>query len=385
MKVRCLLALSCLLLTGAGAAQTAASSNSGSEPVPQPAVSAILAAFDKYEIVAMPAAHGMKDQDDFILGLVRNPAFAEKVNDIAVECGNSLYQPILDRYIAGEDVPFKEVQKVWRNTTQPICGVNGFYETLYPLIRALNQKLPANKRLRVLAADSPIEWEKINTPQDFQVALRSIGRDSTISSVMEKEVLAKHRRALMLFGIFHLFHGAPAGFQKDYPNVTFVISELGSFDANQPMVDKSRFANWPIPSVAVIKGTSLGTLDLSSFYPPPFMVDQDCNFHNAFPKWLQKPMEDLVDAFLYLGPQDLRLWEKTPADIVLDTDYMKEWQRRLSVMGMPGMELQEFQGQITGRALNPIFSIDNKPPDPKEMQEAVKMCQARKNQGGNPR
>ena len=62
----------------------------GANPVPEPAVSAIIAAFDKYEVVGMGEAHGGKDQDDFILSLIRNPAFAEKVNDIAVECGNSL-------------------------------------------------------------------------------------------------------------------------------------------------------------------------------------------------------------------------------------------------------------------------------------------------------
>jgi uncharacterized iron-regulated protein len=74
----------------------------GSEPTPEPAVPAILEAFDKYEVVGMGEAHGDKDQDDFILSLIRNPSFLEKVNDIAVECGNSLYQPILDRYIAGK-------------------------------------------------------------------------------------------------------------------------------------------------------------------------------------------------------------------------------------------------------------------------------------------
>jgi len=76
----------------------------GSDPVPEPAVSAIIAAFDKYEVVGMPEAHGLKDVDDVVLSLIRNPAFAEKVNDIAVECGNSLYQPILDRYIGGADI-----------------------------------------------------------------------------------------------------------------------------------------------------------------------------------------------------------------------------------------------------------------------------------------
>jgi hypothetical protein len=104
----------------------------GSEPLPEPAIPAILAAFDKYEVVAMPEGEGWQDQGDFILTLLRAPAFPDKVNDIEVECGNSPYQPVLDRYIAGDDVPFTDVRKVWRNTTQPACGTSGFFEELFP-------------------------------------------------------------------------------------------------------------------------------------------------------------------------------------------------------------------------------------------------------------
>ena len=96
-----------------GPAQIQQGKQRGSEPIAEPAIPAILAAFDKYEVFAMPEAHGLKDIDDFILLLIRNPAFSGKVNDIAVECGNSLYQSVLDRYRAGEDVPFLEVRKVW--------------------------------------------------------------------------------------------------------------------------------------------------------------------------------------------------------------------------------------------------------------------------------
>lgn len=60
----------------------------------------------------MPEAHDQKDLNDFILSLIRPPAFADKVNAIEVECGNSLYQSISDRYIAGEDVAFTEARKV---------------------------------------------------------------------------------------------------------------------------------------------------------------------------------------------------------------------------------------------------------------------------------
>ena len=69
----------------------------------------------------------------FILLLLRNPALPKKVNDFVVECGNSGYQSILDRYIAGANVPFAEVQKVWRNTTQSMCSTSGFFEQLFPL------------------------------------------------------------------------------------------------------------------------------------------------------------------------------------------------------------------------------------------------------------
>jgi hypothetical protein len=344
-------------------------SGAGSELTAKPAVPAILAAFDRYEVVGMSEGHGMKDVDDFILSLIRNPAFSDKVNDIEVECGNSLYQPTLDRYIAGEDVPFAEVRKVWRNTTQPMCGTSGFFEELFPLVRAINQKAAPGKRLRVLAGDPPIDWDQVKSAQDIS---KFADRDATIASVMENEVLSKHHRALMLFGIFHLMHGAGVGagnavtiYEKDYPNVTFVIGDLGSFDTNLPALSSSSFAGWPVPSIAPAKGTWLGALGLSHFYPPTVWTDKDCNVYNEFPKNEQKPMADLVDAFLYLGPQDLRLTEPMPADIALDVDYMTELLRRETLAGMPAARtLKEFDHQIVSGAESPVFVVP-KLEDPK--------------------
>jgi len=93
-----------------------------SEPTPEPGISAILAAFEKYEIVAMPADHGVKDLDDFILSLIRTPAFSEKVNDISVECAIRCTSPFWIVISPEEDVAFTEVRKVWRSTTQAMCG-----------------------------------------------------------------------------------------------------------------------------------------------------------------------------------------------------------------------------------------------------------------------
>ncbi len=236
-----------LAISTANRAQTQQSTKpTGSEPVPEAAIPAILAAFDKYEVVAMPEDHGLKDLDDFIFALIRNPAFPDKVNDVVVECGNSLYQPLLDRYIAGEDVPLMEARKVWR--IPPLCSGwgSGFFEQLYPLLRAINQKLPPQKRLRVLTGGLPIDPEKVKSFEDI---LKLGPRDAHIASIMEKEVLSKHRKALVLFGTFHLLHmsevraSAVSRYEKDYPDVTFVISELTGSDAEV----WAAFANWPNP------------------------------------------------------------------------------------------------------------------------------------------
>jgi hypothetical protein len=207
----------------------------GSDPKPQDATKAILAALDKYEVVGMGAAHGNQDLDQFILNLIRDPDLPGKINDIVVECGNSLYQPILDRYIAGDDVPLDEARQVWRNTTQPMCSVSAFYEELFPLVRRINQRLPPGKRFRVVAADPPVDWSKIKTAADFGHG-QFMMRDPVIASVMEKEVLSKHRKALMLFGALHLYHNhagpmlfasAVEAYEKNYPGVTFVIADHG--------------------------------------------------------------------------------------------------------------------------------------------------------------
>jgi len=353
----------------------------GGEPVPEPAMSAILAEWDKYEVVAMPEGHGQKDLDDFILLLIRNPAFPQKVNDIAVECGNSLYQPILDRYIAGEDVPFTEVQKVWRDTVAGVmCDTSGFFDQFFPLVRAINKKLPAERRLRVLAGDPPIDWDRVKTAEDHAKFANS--RDESIASVMKKEVLSKRRKALMLFGTYHLMHGvghrsAVSIYEEDYPNVTFVIDGFGIFDT-------SDFAKWPMPALARIRNTWLGALDMSHFYPSQVYADKDCNVRTAtLPAEYQKPMAQLVDAFLYVVPRDLALREPVPADVALDDDYLTKVMERAKLGGYPGASnwtLERARQQTIKAAEHPLSGVP-KNPDPALLKQN---CLARKSANNKP-
>jgi hypothetical protein len=93
---------------------------------------------------------------------------------------------------------------------------------------------------------------------------------------------------------------------------------------------------------------------------------------------LQKPMEDLVDAFLYLRPQDLRLREKIPADIALDANYRAEFQRGAAMFGFPDVASkrpQEFDQQVVRSAEDPLFTIPKtQTQDPKEVKAWVQSC-----------
>src|SRR5262245_12082316 len=72
------------------------------EPKAGKAVEGIIDAFARFPIVALGELHWSLDEHEFIAALVKHPAFADKVNDIVVEFGNAKYQPVMDRYIAGE-------------------------------------------------------------------------------------------------------------------------------------------------------------------------------------------------------------------------------------------------------------------------------------------
>jgi hypothetical protein len=313
------IALTAALLGGIGLdAQTEANA-----PRTEDATRSILAAFDRYQLVGMGAAHGYKDLDDFTLSLIRNSGFPDKVNDIVVECGNRKYQDILDRFIAGADVSAAEIRPVWGSTTQQMCSLSGFYERLFPLVRQLNQKLPPQKRLRVLAADPPIDWSTVTDKATWRYF--NDQRKSSITSVIMNDVLAKHHKALLLFGQSHLTHqghsSSVADCEKAYPGAAFVIFThrgFGNFNPLDVQNDnlEERMTSWPTASLVSIKGTWLGDLDLLYYVEIRLQSDSDTE------------ITDLADAYLYLGPRRSLIEEAIPDDILDDHAYIDELNKR---------------------------------------------------------
>lgn len=291
------------------------------QPPPDPA-GALLAAFDTHSILAKSSP----DAGTFLFDLIRDPRFPGRVNDIAVECGNSRLQPLLDAYIAGGDVP--DISRVWRDTTQPSCGFSMFYEQLFALVRQVNTTLPAARKIRVLACDPPIDWSAVHTPADMEPFY---DRDASIVSVAKTQVLQKNRKALMLFGLGHLTHnggsGAVAQLEREYPGAAYVVADHYGFTSDNARLEKG-LGSWP--SLTPIRGSWLGALATTYFptnrdYPPGT---------RGYPG---------VDAYLYEGPADLLLREPLSARAVLDTAFLDELRRRATAVDAPpdGLEWPE--------------------------------------------
>jgi hypothetical protein len=156
-------------------------------------VQSLISVFDQADVVALGERHGEKLDSDLRIALVRHPDFAKKVRFVVVEFGSTTSQPILDRYIRGENVPTAELERVWKTTTQ---GPNGLgddpiYAEFFAAVRDVNSKLPVNARIRVLGGDPG--------PGDNR------SRESTAVAVLKEQVLQKHGKALVIYGAAHFY------------------------------------------------------------------------------------------------------------------------------------------------------------------------------------
>ena len=270
------------------------------------AIPAVLKAFDKYPVVALGEGHWSQQAGDFYLALARTPGFADQVNAVVLECGNSLYQPILDRYMNGEDVAPQELSQVWRNTTKVVSWESPIYENLIRGLHDVNLKLPASRRIRVLAGDAPIDWSRVKTHADWESALEG---EEFFASLIEREVLAKNQKALLIMGVNHVTHGGN-WFGKDdvtsllekHKHPVYVALLWGVPGSSDPALQAG-----PVPSLTELDGTRLGSARISG-----------------------RQADDLADAYIYLGRAE-QIARPDWAALRNDQAYWAELQRRHQV------------------------------------------------------
>ena len=265
-------------------------------PPPVPAtdpIRAIIAAFDHANLVGLGERHTSIDDLEFRLRLIRDPAFANKVDDIVIEFASPYYQSTLDRFVNGEDVPDDELKEVWKNTTQEAVGTTPVYDQFVRGVRAVNATLPPGKRLRVVAGDFPY---RRGDPGD---GIHNGVRDETAAEIIRREVLDKNHKALVVFGSWHFVYHRPEFLARMFPNGNMVMLLHDDPRAKWFVVTPLSGPETPWPVTAP---------DATPQRPAWIATKTALDMDAAALGWADRPhqfqMRDLVDAVVYFGPKD---------------------------------------------------------------------------------
>ncbi len=311
------------------------------EPKPEDATRAIIQLFNHHDIVMFGEIHSSKQEYEWLCKLVKAPGFSDHVDDVVVEFGNALYQKDVDRYVAGDHVPFGQVQKAWRNIIASVPPVSPVYGWLYQAVRDANLQRRGRHRVRLLMGSPPGDWDKIKTAQDL--APYEAEREQWYLHVVKDKVLAQHHRALLIMGAMHFLRGSDLALQdelleqqhKPVPPLdrdriapgyierglraagadpflaamgTDVINGRGDVDP--------RIEAWPAPVLIAVRGNWLGEM--------PSQPIVSGGHAPATPLTLA----DQTDAIVYIAPcSALRFVDDSPAELD-GTGYGREIIRR---------------------------------------------------------
>ncbi|WP_433435895.1 hypothetical protein [Nonomuraea sp. CA-141351] len=318
------------------------SSAENGELVRVDAFQGVLNALDRHPLVGLGDPHMHELFHAFLRSLVRMPALQSKVDDIVVECGNAFYQNLSDRFFLDlESVDDAELSNMWRTTIGGRvywdCPV---YEQFYRTVRSVNESLPCKKRIRVVLGDPAIDWSQIQSAADAGKLPTEDKRETFYADVVEREVLAKRRRALLFIGGGHLrrgVHTTPGGLippdNPDQPSAGTILAEkhpgslyvvlpfstvnsaIASLPEGVPGRVEQTLASWPTPSLTTLAGTWLG--------PQP-MPDRALDPNST--------IEDQADALFWMGPDDTLMCSRPDPALYQSGDYAAELRRRSEII-----------------------------------------------------
>lgn len=337
-----------LLLVPLSTRGIAQSQARASEPI-----TGILGAFKTRQIVGIPDAHRNTAIHAFLLSLIRDPRFATVVNDVVVECGNARHQDVADRFVRGEDVQYETLQKIWLDTTQaqPGCDTPQPEETLRT-VRAVNASLRREQQIRVLLGDPPIPWEEVTAKPEHRewIGMREIFP----AGVVQREVVAKKRRALLVYGVGHLWRKNPqANFESTGIAASLVslleethgarVFNVGlAFDLER---ERPYVASWSAPSLVVLRGTDLGAQPVS-YDGPRVSVQTGQMVHVPRDQWRSMRLEDQYDALLYIGPRASWSYAMVSPALCADPTYVEMRTGRMALAEWKTDQLEDYCARV---------------------------------------
>jgi hypothetical protein len=323
--------------------------------VPTEPIPAILDAFRTHRVVAIYDAHGNEQTHAFLLSLIRDPRFAAVVNDIVVGVGNSRYQDEVDRFVRGESVSYQTLRLAWLDTTvENVEADLPTHEQLLRTVRAVNSSRPQAPPLRVVLGEPPFDWTEARGPDDVRHARET--RPSFTAAAIQVEVLARQRRALLLYPLHQLQRKSIfTNYEMDDWRAQTPVSLIESatphriftiWQASDNLASLQRdVQSWPIPSLALVRGTGLGRLDFADHFwkAPRFTIRGEKPVPVPPSEWRPMPAEEQFDAILYFGPPSTLTQIPLSPTVCTEPGYLQMRLTRLALGGVPRPEVDRLK------------------------------------------
>jgi len=327
------------------------------QPAAQPALDGIFSAFRSHALVGLGEHHRIQQELDFYSALVRDPRFAEDVGNVVVEFGAGAHQNIIDRYVNGEEVPYAELRKVWTDTVGWMPVVTGAgYPAFFAQVREVNKSLSPGKRIRVWLGEPIIDWSTISHTE-WQALVRR--RDDFAAALVEREILARGKKALIIYGGAHFEPPVPGSageklvkagqrnsvladmIRRDHPDALYVaMFYSGTADKECARDIERGMTGWPVPallspargSFVAQKLRACSTLKAGDGDLPASLTDAEMQQIVD----LNKDVMSYADAILYVGPSGDLTYSSYIPDLYLDAEYGRIVARHyLLQMGQP--------------------------------------------------
>jgi hypothetical protein len=299
----------------------------------------------------------LQEVHDVLTALLLRPDLPGQLTDVVVEFGNARHQDIADRFVLeGRPVANADLQKIWRHTLGGrVLWDAPIYSHFFHTLRAVNWMRAPGRRLRVLLGDPPIDHARVRSIADKDYVMELVRqRDSHYAAVVEREVLAKGRRALLLAGSGHLLRGVADNYkqpnaatllEKQHPGKLFVVDLLllppGTHRDGLLHRVQTSTSGWSRPSCALLEGSWLGALTESA---RPWINSMAYQARN--PDAARYGAQ--ADAVLYLGPGEALTASRADPALYRSGDYADELKRLshiLSQFGRPVDLIAEGLGQ----------------------------------------
>lgn len=268
------------------------------------AIGGIVTAAQAHPVVAIGEIHRSSAIHSFLRSLLNDPKLPGVVDDIAVEFGASQNQGIVDRYVAGQDVPRPELERVWGETSQT-SGVwdSPLYEQFFDTVRQVNLGLPAELRFRVLLMDTVARPPECPASTSCEEEL--VDRDEHFAQVVEEQSMARGRHALLVAGVGHVLRGNGRNplsvtdrLEQFAPGSTFVIIPNEGPVLEDDLIQRA-VKGWPVPSLAPLAGSTIGGRPSTVLHGDVIVT---CDHPPCETPDYPGAIEEVADAFLYLGP-----------------------------------------------------------------------------------